>query len=296
MSDFPPMKVLIPTVLSFLWFTHTALGQESDEYIDNIRLQEIITVYLNEQYGALDTFLKNYGYSKAKRDPFKELEGFSSPGSFLYTYDAACDAAQYDCKFFIKYACQNEATKNCDYYIRNVIYSPILHENEEDQLIGFLQKYGYNLVESNRKGEKGPYTWVYTKTPESVKRKGELYLFKAEFFVVDAQALSAPGSFCGIQYRIGYELHFRRGYFSLDSIGYVATNEGSNLRMRDGPSLDSTIIMSIPDKSKVSIIEYADKVDLIDRHSGNWYKVKYADKTGWVWGNYILLESEKRAP
>ncbi len=85
-------------------------------------------------------------------------------------------------------------------------------------------------------------------------------------------------------------MHFRRGYASLDSVGYVSTNEGSNLRMRDRPSLNSNIITRIPDQSQVIIIETSDMIDSVNGQSGNWYKIKYKSKIGWVWGNYIKQE------
>lgn len=280
---------------SFFFLTRPALGQEPGGYIDSSALKAIISLYLNGQYDIMDAFLANYGYSKSSRDPFKVLNGFSENGSFLYKYDAACQFAKYDRVFWIKYNCQNEnSTGDCDYILRNIYYSDSLHEDEEDQLIELLKHhYAYNLVEAKTKGDSGPYNWVNTNTPESVKRSGDLYLFKAELFVLGGHGLSSSASFCGLTYRIGYEMHFRRGYASLDSIGYVSTNEGSNLRLREGTSLNANILTSIPDKSKVVIIEYSNKVDLIDGQSGNWYKIKYDDKTGWVWGNFIKRENEK---
>jgi len=287
------MKYFVSIVLLIFSLNHTALGQESDGYIDSIKLQVIIKLYLNRQYDIMDAFLGNYGYSKSKDDPFHVLRGFSESGSFLYKYDKACEGSKYDCVFWIKYKCQNEtSTGNCDYILRNIFYSDSLHGDEEDQQIYLLNHhYAYNLVEAKTTGGLGPYNWVDTNTPESVKRIGDIYLYKASFF-----ALDGPGNhttFCGLNYRIGYEMHFRRGYASLGSVGYVSTNEGSNLRLRDGPSLSSSIIISIPDKSKVLIIEYSDKIDLVDGQSGNWYKIKYNDKTGWAWGNFIRREKEK---
>jgi len=196
----------------------------------------------------------------------------------------------------VTFSAEETSKGHFEYYFRHIFYSSSLHTEKEAQMIEFLNKFAYNLVSSTGIGSFSRSNYINTNTPESVKKSGELYLYKASFFSLDGSASLTPTSHCDLNYRIGCDMYFRRGYASNDSIGYVSTLEGSNLRMRDGPSLDSTIIISIPDKSKVSIIEYADTVDVIDRQSGNWYKVKYADKTGWVWGNYILRNSEKRAP
>jgi Bacterial SH3 domain len=153
----------------------------------------------------------------------------------------------------------------------------------------FLKKYAYNAVELTATGSQGPPTqYIDTNTPESIKRNGNIYLWKVRTYILDG-AISSR-SFCGLQYRIKYDMYFRRGYASLDSVGYVSTKEGSDLRLRDGPSLDSGIIAGIPDKSKVFIIEYADKIEVVNGQSGNWCKIRYDGKTGWVWGYYITAK------
>jgi len=57
--------------------------------------------------------------------------------------------------------------------------------------------------------------------------------------------------------------------------------------MRSEASLEGDIIIRIPTGSEVSILYYDERELLLDGAIGQWCKVKYADKEGWVWGNYI---------
>lgn len=73
--------------------------------------------------------------------------------------------------------------------------------------------------------------------------------------------------------------------------GKVKTKEGSNLNLRSNPSDKATKIGLIPNGSKVSILQYDDKVSIVNGESGKWYKVQFNGNVGWVWGNFIVLDS-----
>lgn len=59
-----------------------------------------------------------------------------------------------------------------------------------------------------------------------------------------------------------------------DTVYYKTT---SNLNMRTGASTNKSIITTIPQGKEVTYVS----------KSGNWYKVKYSNKTGWVSSNYL---------
>lgn len=62
------------------------------------------------------------------------------------------------------------------------------------------------------------------------------------------------------------------------SFGYGTIN-GTNVRMRDGASLDANIIGKYSNKEKVNIIGV----------NGDWYKVQLGDKTGYIYSDYVAL-------
>lgn len=64
----------------------------------------------------------------------------------------------------------------------------------------------------------------------------------------------------------------------------------STLNMRDDASLSGEVIVKIPNGSKVSILYFDERELLLDGAMGQWCKVKYAGKEGWVWGNYLSTE------
>lgn len=63
--------------------------------------------------------------------------------------------------------------------------------------------------------------------------------------------------------------------------------ESQTLNLRDKPSLASSILMKIPANSEVEILYYDDKTYYLENLPGKWCRIRYADKEGWVWGNYI---------
>ncbi len=74
------------------------------------------------------------------------------------------------------------------------------------------------------------------------------------------------------------------------SIGVVNTKEGTDLMLRLNPNLDAGIITKIPNKSKVRVVGYGDKTEVVNGEKGKWYKVYYGGRTGWAWGNFITIE------
>jgi hypothetical protein len=69
---------------------------------------------------------------------------------------------------------------------------------------------------------------------------------------------------------------------------YIATKTES-LNMRSEPNLSSTIIMKIPNKSRVSILSYDDIEYYLDGANGKWCRIQYNELEGWVWGNYLNI-------
>ncbi len=69
---------------------------------------------------------------------------------------------------------------------------------------------------------------------------------------------------------------------------YVAT-ETESLNLRSEPNLSSSIILRIPNKSRVSILYYDDIEYYLDGANGKWCRIRYGDQEGWVWGNYLSI-------
>lgn len=67
----------------------------------------------------------------------------------------------------------------------------------------------------------------------------------------------------------------------------VVTNKGSSLIIRAEKSKESAQIGNIPYQAKVEILEYASYYSVLDGENGKWVYVKYQDKMGWCWGNYL---------
>jgi Uncharacterized protein with a bacterial SH3 domain homologue len=72
----------------------------------------------------------------------------------------------------------------------------------------------------------------------------------------------------------------------------VITVKASTLNMRADPSLSGEIVLRIPTGSTVNILYYDERRLFLEGAMGQWCRIRYADKEGWVWGNYIeLIES-----
>lgn len=68
--------------------------------------------------------------------------------------------------------------------------------------------------------------------------------------------------------------------------GRISTTSDA-LNMRSAPSIDSDVIMRIPNGSSISILFFDTTTLVLEGESGSWCKIKYADQEGWVWGNYV---------
>jgi Uncharacterized protein with a bacterial SH3 domain homologue len=69
----------------------------------------------------------------------------------------------------------------------------------------------------------------------------------------------------------------------------IITVSASTLNMRADPSLSGEIILRIPTGSSVNILYYDERKLFLEGSMGQWCRIRYADKEGWVWGNYIEL-------
>ena len=70
----------------------------------------------------------------------------------------------------------------------------------------------------------------------------------------------------------------------------IVNTTANELNLRSQPNLASDVVIKIPDSSAVKILYFDEEVLVLDGETGKWCKIKYADKEGWVWGNYLLLE------
>ena len=70
----------------------------------------------------------------------------------------------------------------------------------------------------------------------------------------------------------------------------IVKTEANSLNLRAEPNLSSEVVIKIPDSSAVKILYFDEEVLVLDGVAGKWCKVKYADKEGWVWGNYLEMQ------
>lgn len=69
----------------------------------------------------------------------------------------------------------------------------------------------------------------------------------------------------------------------------LVNTEAKSLNMRAEANLASAVVVKIPDSSTVEVLYFDENVLVLDGEAGKWCKVKYADKEGWVWSNYVKL-------
>ena len=69
----------------------------------------------------------------------------------------------------------------------------------------------------------------------------------------------------------------------------IVKTTANSLNLRSQPNLSSEVVIKIPDSSAVKILYFDEEVLVLDGVTGKWCKVKYADKEGWVWGNYLEM-------
>jgi hypothetical protein len=70
----------------------------------------------------------------------------------------------------------------------------------------------------------------------------------------------------------------------------IIQNEGGNtLILRTQPSINAGEILRIPNGSSLIVLEIGLK-DNISEYESNWLRVKYNEKTGWVWGRRVVIK------
>ena len=74
--------------------------------------------------------------------------------------------------------------------------------------------------------------------------------------------------------------------------GIVNIQEDILLKLRSYPNVKATIIDSIQNDTKLSILGYDNNDVIVNSKHGKWLKVKFKEKIGWVWGNYIIPINE----
>jgi len=70
----------------------------------------------------------------------------------------------------------------------------------------------------------------------------------------------------------------------------IVKTTANSLNLRSEPNLSSDVVIKIPDSSAVKVLYFDDEILVLDGVAGKWCKVKYADKEGWVWGNYLEMQ------
>lgn len=69
----------------------------------------------------------------------------------------------------------------------------------------------------------------------------------------------------------------------------LVNTEANSLNLRASSDLASEVVIKIPDSSIVEVLYFDEEILVLDGEPGKWCKVRYADKEGWVWGNYVQL-------
>jgi len=69
----------------------------------------------------------------------------------------------------------------------------------------------------------------------------------------------------------------------------LVNTEANSLNLRSASNLASEVVIKIPDSSIVEVLYFDEEVLVLDGSPGKWCKIRYADKEGWVWGNYVNL-------
>lgn len=65
------------------------------------------------------------------------------------------------------------------------------------------------------------------------------------------------------------------------------------LRLRESPDLNARVLVTIPNKSTVVVLEANDREITIDGIKGKWTRVGYASYSGWVFGGFLVEIEEE---
>jgi len=69
----------------------------------------------------------------------------------------------------------------------------------------------------------------------------------------------------------------------------LVDTDATSLNLRSASNLNSDVVIKIPDSSIIEVIYFDEEVLVLDGEAGKWCKIRYADKEGWVWGNYVKI-------
>jgi uncharacterized protein YraI len=69
--------------------------------------------------------------------------------------------------------------------------------------------------------------------------------------------------------------------------GYIQTEKGSSLRLRSEPTETSAVMTNIPNNSRVVILGYDKKYQVVNGEVGKWCNVQYGSTSGWAWGKFV---------
>ncbi|HOD14997.1 MAG TPA: SH3 domain-containing protein [Spirochaetota bacterium] len=69
-------------------------------------------------------------------------------------------------------------------------------------------------------------------------------------------------------------------------------NTARGLKLRQGPDINSSIILTIPNGMKVSVLETGDREIEIDGVRGTWSRIGYGNVIGWVFAGQFLEPNE----
>lgn len=70
------------------------------------------------------------------------------------------------------------------------------------------------------------------------------------------------------------------------SRGVIQTEKGSNVNMRDLPTVDAEFIIKVPSGAEVIIFRYGEEAEL-NGEKGRWCRIGYNGEAGWIWGKYV---------
>lgn len=76
--------------------------------------------------------------------------------------------------------------------------------------------------------------------------------------------------------------------FSLRASDYKIVSAFSGLTLRESPELSAKAITTIPYLEKVDIIKASDNTLIVESIEDVWYKVKWRNYEGWIFGGYLL--------
>jgi hypothetical protein len=69
---------------------------------------------------------------------------------------------------------------------------------------------------------------------------------------------------------------------------------GSRVMLHEAPDGDSNAITTINRGFVVDVIGRSDKASAVGNFTDYWYRVRYRGKTGWVFGQFLYLKTNKR--